>query len=248
MKKIIYLTIGLLIVSCSNESATSENPIEENQVLTQKFYFDGQYYNIKYQEDLNGNLSPFGELPATLKNLDNLPELATVVENDIIYFFTNEAEKFAFYGDDYNLLLTSRKQNDLSTEKNPALVGPFNLNVKFYQDSYLNGNVMSINSIDDLKNLKSVNFNDKASSCSITGSFRFPNGSSPGYGYDTRRRVIMYEHSNFSGKSIEISNYYISAGLYGHKRFKSLSSALFSNWNDKISSIDIVQSNISQVR
>ena len=193
MKKIIYLTIGLLIVSCSNESATSENPIEENQVLTQKFYFDGQYYNIKYQEDLNGNLSPFGELPATLKNLDNLPELATVVENDIIYFFTNEAEKFAFYGDDYNLLLTSRKQNDLSTEKNPALVGPFNLNVKFYQDSYLNGNVMSINSIDDLKNLKSVNFNDKASSCSITGSFRFPNGSSPGYGYDTRRRVIMYE-------------------------------------------------------
>lgn len=244
MKKLFLLGIGLLAISCSTENMT-ENVPEENQVLSDKFYFKGSFYTVEYYEDAEGNLQPLGDIPSALKGIDDLPELATVVDRDITYFFENEAEKFEFYNDDYGKLLDSRKNGSLQ-ERNPAIVGPFNTYVKFYQDSYLKGNIMSISSVDNLKNLKSVNFNDKASSCSIPNAFRYPNGT---FDYNQSRRVIMYEHADFKGKSLEISNYTITPfSLYGHERFKSLSSALFSNWNDKISSIDIVVSNVSQVR
>ncbi|MEE1962275.1 hypothetical protein V1387_06240 [Allomuricauda taeanensis] len=248
MKKISYLFIALFIVSCSNENQTTESILEENQIFKERFYFKGNFYEIEFTKDSEGNTEPYGEIPIALQGLEKFPELATVFENDTTYFFEDESEKFTFYGDDYEALIESRKKSYEPTQKNPAILGEVQAKMKFYHDSYFNGNTMNINSLDDLINLTSINFNDKASSCQMPRSFVMPgpgNISNP----LLDRRVIMYEHANFSGKSIEISNYTVTPfQTYGHERFKSLSSALFSNWNDKISSIDIVVNNISQVR
>ncbi|NDV43383.1 hypothetical protein [Flagellimonas sediminis] len=246
MRKLFFLLVSILVISCSNEGIPTEEITDQNQTLVSKFYFKGTFYTIEYYEDADGNLQPLSDIPDALKGLDNLPELATVINKEAVYFFENEQEKFNFYNDDYEKLLESRKNASNFDSKNPAIVGPFNTYVKFYQDSYLKGNIMTnINSVDDLKNLKSVNFNDKASSCTISSTFKYPYGTT---NYNQTRRVIMYEHADFKGKSIEISNYYISPGIFGHERFKSLSSALFSNWDDKISSIDIVLNGVSEVK
>lgn len=264
----IFLTGIICLGSCTKETNIEEDPyISEG--LTQTYHYKDQSFEIRFTEDSEGNLNPISEIPNALKNLEELPNLAIVHEGLNIYLFENEKEKFEYYNMDYSSIVNSRKENAQvennliesnhnSRKKSPfiekssgsSLVSQFNANAKFYIDSYWGGSRLNISSMTQLRNLKDANFNDKISSINISPSFHNPYNA-PGSS-SSRRKVICYEHANFGGRSIEFTSSfwhqsYNGIWYYGHRRLKSVSVALFKNFNDRISSIDIIQYNNSLV-
>lgn len=254
MKKSFLIAISSLcvLISCQNEELEE---LSSENLIVYTVHYKGKTYDLSYSES-GEDLQLIGEVPEELNKLAELPELATVIDGNDIFAFDNEREKFEHYGIDYSEIQNSRKgiisidkKNIEPISKSVAssssnIVYEFNSKAKFYIDSYWGGSRLNITSMSQLRNLKNASFNDKISSINISPSFQNPlnvTGSHP-----SRRTVICYEHADFDGRSVEFTSsfyyqYYGGSYYYGHRRLKSLSIALFKNFNDRISSIDIIQ-------
>ncbi|XLS30562.1 hypothetical protein ACJD0Z_06985 [Flavobacteriaceae bacterium M23B6Z8] len=268
--KILFssVIIVLMLVSCSNDKDTiverpnSSEHVLKNSIIINYFHYEGSTYEVMFKEDSDGNLIPIDEIPDVLKNAASLPQLATVIDGSDIYFFKNEKEKFDFFKLDYELLLTSRKKdfvrptNLTSTDRYvsiPFTTNNFNNNVFCFQNINFDAGKLAISNFLDLKDLRRKNFNDKIGSIAINPNFVIPRLNGTTLPYTFRRQIIFYEDINFRGRTIEFYFDYTNRDPYryyfGHRRLRSLTFGFFGTrtWNDRISSIDVIENGMSYI-
>ncbi|CAZ96613.1 hypothetical protein [Zobellia galactanivorans] len=259
---IIPLLVAFLVISCSKDSNEnySDSTLKIQPDFTQKIYYKNNTYEIGFKENGEGEYHPITKIPMELQNLEEKPNLATVIDGDDIYLFDDEKSKFAFYNMDYSAIITSRKNNLTSkTNKNEAsalAAGPsisftvsnFNANVLCFEDIHYKKEKLIISNFSQLRDLHPLKFGNKISSLRINTAFvySYPNHSE-------RRKIIFYQHPEFDGRSIEFyTNYRLPApytNYFGHRDLTKLKHGFLnlSNWNDKISSIDVIQGNTSLI-
>jgi len=269
MKKTVLLAISAVMILSSCQQDDINETSSSDDLVSFTFHYHGESYKLEFLDE-GENLTLISEIPEALKNLGELPELATVVIDDSYYFFDNEREKFEYYGHDYSLLVSSREEplideeSDVAVGKNGPLINKssssnccnhyadFKQMANMYLDSYWGGARMNLSYISQLKNLKNANFNDKISSMRVDPPFFNPlNISGFYYGAPNTRRLIAYEHANFGGRSYELAGNKFYGGIIyvGHRRLKSQVFGFLGtkNWNDRISSFDILFNNSSVI-
>ncbi len=256
MRNFLLIMISFLfVISCTDEvNETFEASSNEPQYdYSEKIHYQGVVYEIKYKRTPDGGLETVSDIPDILSKLENLPELATVIENDEIYFFDDLKSQFEFYNLDYEAYIHSNAKG-LSDDPAKAnfSVSLFNDGVRAYEHDNFSGKRLHINSVNDLRNLKSVNFNDVMSSVAVWTHYpTYPFVSQPHNG----DYVIFFEHSDWKGKSLAFKGdplfTYVGGDgrqYRGHHKFRDLKMTWLSRWADKVSSIDVLIANLSIVR
>lgn len=248
MKKLILLTcLCLLIISCNKEESNLE--VSNEDLITETYYYMGNTYEIQSKLNSNGDLEEIEEIPKTLVDAFTKPNLATVLDGDVIYLFDDEESKFEHYNMDYVKLVKSRNDNpsiktDVESSKTQSNIYS---GVNCYLDILFGGGRMNFTSLNDLKNLTTINWNDKISSLYVSPPYYRLNN----YQYPNGNYVIFYEHANFGGRSLEFfaaDGFHTIDGLgVGFRRLKDIRSG-GKNWADRISSIDVVVNGFSQIR
>lgn len=230
MKKLLLLILPLLIFSCSNEiSELVQTPEGDYEVYN--FEYNGEQYSVKYYYAADSTVvfeDP--SMKEFIEKIDEEPELMTLV---------NEDGSISLYENREVYLMLNKTNGQNAENKGIQTRAIHNIEVALFDEFNYGGGKFSIRHVTNIiphrvyPNLKTENFEDKASSAKII------NGEKLGTLVAT-----FYEKRFFEGKSLvfrakpnsttfvpQLNQYKLSSGFLGIGK---------KNWNNKISSVTVV--------
>ncbi|WP_396638299.1 hypothetical protein [Maribacter sp. R77961] len=250
MKKILTITIALLILSCSD----NENQIIENENFeTINYHFNGTVYTLTLERNEQDEMIPVEN--KALNEIDNI-----IDENENIIFHDVDDKNIMLFSSDYELAIYLESVGSPLSIKstNSKALSPYTSgNLYMYIDSYYNGSLVlwDLPSFSTLECYQTGSMENRLKNFSITSNWivRQDNGVSNctinfnnnAFGNNPNDKVSsltvnnvfarFYEDANYGGRSITRD-----ARTNGSSSFSRLKSVRYrGRWDNRISSVKL---------